>query len=69
MPTTAKIAVLTFDGGASSTGVTSILSTLATTKTAATFFLTGDFTRDHPRPPRASLPPTRSATTPTPTPT
>ncbi len=45
--TTAKVAVLTFDGGASSTGVTSILSTLVTTKTAATFFLTGDFTRDH----------------------
>ena len=48
VPTTAKIAVLTFDGGASSTGVTSILSTLATTRTAATFFLTGDFIRDHP---------------------
>jgi peptidoglycan/xylan/chitin deacetylase (PgdA/CDA1 family) len=48
VPTAAKIAVLTFDGGASSTGVASILSTLATTKTAATFFLTGDFTRDHP---------------------
>ncbi len=48
VPTTAKVAVLTFDGGASSTGVTSILSTLATTKAAATFFLTGDFTRDHP---------------------
>ena len=48
VPTTAKVAVLTFDGGASSTGVTSILSTLATTKAAATFFLTGDFIRDHP---------------------
>jgi peptidoglycan/xylan/chitin deacetylase (PgdA/CDA1 family) len=48
VPTTAKIAVLTFDGGASSTGVTSILSTLASAHTAATFFLTGDFTRDHP---------------------
>jgi len=48
VPTTAKIAVLTFDAGASSTGVTPILSTLATTKVAATFFLTGDFIRDHP---------------------
>jgi peptidoglycan/xylan/chitin deacetylase (PgdA/CDA1 family) len=47
VPTTARVAALTFDGGASSTGVTSILSTLATTKTAATFFLTGDFTRDN----------------------
>ena len=48
VPTTAKVAVLTFDGGASSTGVSSILSTLAAKHAAATFFLTGDFVRDHP---------------------
>ena len=48
VPTTAKVAVLTFDGGASSTGAPSILSTLARTHTAATFFLTGDFARKHP---------------------
>ena len=48
VPTTAKVAVLTFDGGASSTGVASILSTLAAEHAAATFFLTGDFVRDHP---------------------
>lgn len=48
VPTTTKIAVLTFDGGASSTGVSSILSTLAARHAAATFFLTGDFVRDHP---------------------
>jgi peptidoglycan/xylan/chitin deacetylase (PgdA/CDA1 family) len=48
VPTTAKVAVLTFDGGASSDGVTSILATLAAKHAAATFFLTGDFVRDHP---------------------
>jgi peptidoglycan/xylan/chitin deacetylase (PgdA/CDA1 family) len=49
VPATSRIAVLTFDGGASSTGVTSILSTLDTANAAATFFLTGDFVRDHPK--------------------
>ena len=49
VPTTTRIAVLTFDGGASSTGVASILSTLAATDTPATFFLTGDFTRNSPK--------------------
>jgi peptidoglycan/xylan/chitin deacetylase (PgdA/CDA1 family) len=48
VPTTSKVAVLTFDGGASSTGVASILTTLAAKRAAATFFLTGDFVRDHP---------------------
>lgn len=48
VPTTSRIAVLTFDGGASSTGVASVLSTLSAKHAAATFFLTGDFTRDHP---------------------
>lgn len=48
VPTSAKVAVLTFDGGASNTGVASILSTLAAKQVNATFFLTGDFTRQHP---------------------
>ena len=48
VPTTSKVAVLTFDGGASSTGVASILATLAATHTPATFFLTGDFVRTSP---------------------
>jgi len=47
-PGTSKIAALTFDGGSSSTGVMSILSTLAAKHAAATFFLTGDFTRSSP---------------------
>ena len=49
VPTTTRVAVLTFDGGASSTGVASILATLAATDTPATFFLTGDFTRNSPK--------------------
>ena len=48
VPTASKIAVLTFDGGSSSSGVTSVLSTLATKHAAATFFLTGDFARTSP---------------------
>lgn len=48
VPTSAKVAVLTFDGGASSTAVSSILATLAAKDAAATFFLTGEFVRDHP---------------------
>ncbi|HET6968910.1 MAG TPA: polysaccharide deacetylase family protein [Ornithinibacter sp.] len=48
VPTTSRIAVLTFDGGASSTGATSVLSTLSAKHAAATFFLTGDFVRRHP---------------------
>ncbi len=48
VPTTSRIAVLTFDGGASSAGVASILSTLAARHAPATFFLTGDFTRTSP---------------------
>ncbi|HET8986880.1 MAG TPA: polysaccharide deacetylase family protein [Humibacillus sp.] len=47
-PTTRRIAALTFDGGADSRGAASVLSTLSTTHAAATFFLTGEFTRDHP---------------------
>ena len=47
-PATSRTAVLTFDGGASSTGVAPVLSTLAAKHAAATFFLTGDFVRRHP---------------------
>jgi peptidoglycan/xylan/chitin deacetylase (PgdA/CDA1 family) len=48
VPATSKIAVLTFDAGASDTGVDSILATLSRTRAAGTFFLTGDFVRSHP---------------------
>ena len=40
--------MLTFDGGASDTGVASVLATLSRTGAAGTFFLTGDFVRRHP---------------------
>lgn len=39
---------LTFDAGSSNAGVSRILDTLASTGTAATFFLTGDFARSYP---------------------
>ncbi len=48
VPTSSKVAVLTFDGGASDTGVASVLSTLSRTGAAGTFFLTGDFVRRYP---------------------
>lgn len=48
VPTTSRIAVLTFDGGASSTGVSSVLATLSAKRATATFFLTGGFVRRHP---------------------
>ena len=48
VPTSATIAVLTFDGGASDTGVASVLATLSRTRAAGTFFLTGDFVRRYP---------------------
>jgi peptidoglycan/xylan/chitin deacetylase (PgdA/CDA1 family) len=38
---------LTFDAGASSTGVASIMATLKREGVPATFFLTGDFVREH----------------------
>ena len=53
LPTSRRVAALTFDGGASSDAVTSILGTLAEEGVPATFFLTGDFARDHPASARA----------------
>ena len=47
IPTSKRIVALTFDGGASSTGVVSILATLEREGVPATFFLTGDFAREH----------------------
>jgi peptidoglycan/xylan/chitin deacetylase (PgdA/CDA1 family) len=48
LPTSAKVVALTFDGGASDTGVPSILQTLAAKQVPATFFPTGDFARRYP---------------------
>lgn len=48
LPTTDRVVALTFDGGSSDTGVTSILATLAGRDVEATFFLTGDFARRFP---------------------
>jgi peptidoglycan/xylan/chitin deacetylase (PgdA/CDA1 family) len=48
LPTTAKVVALTFDAGANANGVSKILSTLAAEGVPATFFLTGEFTRDFP---------------------
>lgn len=53
IPTGRRIAALTFDGGASSTGVSGILATLERQQVPATFFLTGDFARGHPTSTRA----------------
>lgn len=53
LPTTRRVVALTFDGGASNTAVSSILATLAREDVPATFFLTGDFARDHPASARA----------------
>lgn len=53
IPTSTRVAALTFDGGASSTGVASILATLERERVPATFFLTGDFAREHPASARA----------------
>lgn len=48
LPTTWPVVALTFDGGASNTGVDRILSTLRTKGVPATFFVTGDFARRYP---------------------
>jgi peptidoglycan/xylan/chitin deacetylase (PgdA/CDA1 family) len=48
LPTSRKVVALTFDGGSGSQGVDGILATLTREHVAATFFLTGDFTDDHP---------------------
>lgn len=48
VPTSAKVAALTFDGGSGAAGVASILSTLDAKDVRATFFLTGEFARRFP---------------------
>jgi peptidoglycan/xylan/chitin deacetylase (PgdA/CDA1 family) len=53
VPTTRKVVALTFDAGASNTGVASILSTLSRQGVPATFFLTGDFVDAYPSSARA----------------
>ena len=53
LPTTQKVFALTFDGGASNTGVASILGTLTARNVRATFFVTGEFARTYPSSVRA----------------
>ena len=48
IPTSRKVAVLTFDAGANADGLPSILATLASTRTPATFFLTGRWAARYP---------------------
>lgn len=48
LPTSRKVAALTFDGGASNTAVASILATLRSAGVPATFFVTGQFARAYP---------------------
>jgi peptidoglycan/xylan/chitin deacetylase (PgdA/CDA1 family) len=48
IPATPKVAALTFDAGANADAVPSILKTLSSTRTPASFFLTGNFVRDFP---------------------
>jgi peptidoglycan/xylan/chitin deacetylase (PgdA/CDA1 family) len=48
LPTTQRLVALTFDAGANADGVPSILNTLRSQCIPATFFLTGEFTRDFP---------------------
>ncbi|MFB4298570.1 polysaccharide deacetylase family protein [Actinomadura sp. NTSP31] len=48
IPTTAKVAALTFDGAWDSTGVDSVRATLQKENVPATFFLVGDFVRGFP---------------------
>lgn len=48
LPTSRKVVALTFDAGANADAVPSILQTLASTCTPATFFLTGAWSRDFP---------------------
>lgn len=48
LPTSAKVVALTFDAGANANGVPSILATLRGQCIPATFFLTGEWTRDFP---------------------
>ncbi|WP_067461222.1 polysaccharide deacetylase family protein [Actinomadura macra] len=48
IPTTAKVAALTFDGAWDAAGVSSIRATLQRENVPATFFLVGDFVRGFP---------------------
>jgi peptidoglycan/xylan/chitin deacetylase (PgdA/CDA1 family) len=48
IPTSRRVVALTFDAGANADAVPSILATLRRQAVPATFFLTGDFTRDFP---------------------
>jgi peptidoglycan/xylan/chitin deacetylase (PgdA/CDA1 family) len=48
IPTGDRVVALTFDGGASSAGLPSILGTLADQQVPATFFLTGQWVDDNP---------------------
>lgn len=48
LPTSRKVVALTFDAGANADGIPSILSTLRSTCTPATFFLTGAWIRNFP---------------------
>lgn len=48
LPTDRRVVALTFDGGASDSAVDRILGTLAAQGVTATFFVTGQFARDHP---------------------
>jgi peptidoglycan/xylan/chitin deacetylase (PgdA/CDA1 family) len=48
IPTTRRVAALTFDAGANADAVPSILATLRREGVPATFFLTGNFVRDFP---------------------
>jgi peptidoglycan/xylan/chitin deacetylase (PgdA/CDA1 family) len=49
LPVTGRFVALTFDAGANSDGVPSILATLSERKAPATFFLTGSFVRTFPK--------------------
>lgn len=48
IPTSQRVVALTFDAGANAAAVPSILRTLQTKRVPATFYLTGEWTRDFP---------------------
>jgi peptidoglycan/xylan/chitin deacetylase (PgdA/CDA1 family) len=48
VPTSKRVVALTFDGGSSDAGVTSVLASLRSAGIKASFFLTGDFARRYP---------------------
>jgi peptidoglycan/xylan/chitin deacetylase (PgdA/CDA1 family) len=53
LPTTRRLVALTFDAGGDAAGVQSILATLTTTSTPATFFATGRWVARYPQLARA----------------